>query len=98
MCGIFGVMWHDTESIPDALRLKQTAKLLEHRGPDASEIYSNPGIGLVHTRLSLVDLNPRSNQPFWDKQGRYSSEDFSVANQFLLTIYDHTSSLHNREF
>ncbi len=25
----------------------------------------------MQTRLSLLDLNPRSNQPFWDQQGRY---------------------------
>ena len=31
-----------------------------------------PGIGLVHTRLSLLDLNERSNQPFWDKSKRFA--------------------------
>jgi asparagine synthase (glutamine-hydrolysing) len=72
MCGIFGVLWHDTEDIPDATRLKQTARLLHHRGPDDFGIYSEPGVGLVHTRLALLDLNPRSNQPFWDKTGRYA--------------------------
>src|SRR5215204_547700 len=72
MCGIFGILWHNTEDIPDAARLKQTAKLLHHRGPDDFGIYSEPGVGLVHTRLALLDLNPRSNQPFWDRSGRYA--------------------------
>jgi asparagine synthase (glutamine-hydrolysing) len=72
MCGIFGVLWHNTEDIPDAARLKLTAKLLHHRGPDDFGVYSEPGMGLVHTRLALLDLNPRSNQPFWDRTGRYA--------------------------
>jgi len=72
MCGIFGILWHDTEDIPDAARLKQTAKLLHHRGPDDFGVYSESRVGLAHTRLALLDLNPRSNQPFWDKTGRYA--------------------------
>lgn len=71
MCGIFGILWHKHDSIPDKHCLKETARLLHHRGPDNSGIFADAGIGLVHTRLSLLDLNPRSNQPFWDKQGRY---------------------------
>jgi asparagine synthase (glutamine-hydrolysing) len=71
MCGIFGVLWHDKESIPDARRLEQTARLLQHRGPDNTGVYADVGVGLVHTRLSLLDLGPRSNQPFWDRQKRY---------------------------
>jgi asparagine synthase (glutamine-hydrolysing) len=71
MCGIFGVVWHEIDSIPDEFRLKETARLLYHRGPDSYDIYADRGIGLVHTRLSLVDLSNSSNQPFWDKQKRY---------------------------
>lgn len=71
MCGIFGVVWHAVDSIPDEFRLKETARLLSHRGPDSYDIYNDRGIGLVHTRLSLVDLSTNSNQPFWDKQKRY---------------------------
>ena len=72
MCGIFGVLWHEKESTPDECRLKQTARLLQHRGPDNTGIYADVGVGLVHTRLSLLDMAARSNQPFWDKQRRYS--------------------------
>ncbi|MGH8546085.1 MAG: hypothetical protein ACREX3_21180, partial [Gammaproteobacteria bacterium] len=35
-------------------------------------VYANPGIGLVHTRLSLLDLSSRSSQPFWDRKGRFA--------------------------
>jgi len=72
MCGIFGILYHGKKSTPDESLLKQPAKLMTHRGPDYSGIYNNNGIGLVHTRLSILDLNPRSNQPFWDASGRYA--------------------------
>jgi asparagine synthase (glutamine-hydrolysing) len=71
MCGIFGVIWHASENIPDEPHLLQTVELLRHRGPDDYGIYAEPGVGLAHTRLSLLDLNPRSKQPFWDRKGRY---------------------------
>lgn len=44
---------------------------LRHRGPDDQGRFVGPGVGLVHTRLSLVDPNPRSGQPFRDASGRY---------------------------
>ncbi len=72
MCGIFGYLDHQTQKTPEDARLRQTAKLLSHRGPDHQAVFGAPSVGLVHTRLSLVDLDPRSNQPFWDKTGRYA--------------------------
>ena len=71
MCGVFGIMWHQSDRIPDIDRLEETALLLRHRGPDSKGIFSDSGIGLVHTRLSLLDLTSRSDQPFWDGQNRY---------------------------
>ena len=72
MCGIFGVFFSDKDESPDERLLQETARALEHRGPDSHGTYAQPGIGLVHTRLSLLDLNPRSDQPFWDDSGRYA--------------------------
>ena len=38
--------------------------LLNHRGPDNSDYWiRNKYIGLGHTRLSIIDLNKKSNQP-----------------------------------
>ncbi|HVA49500.1 MAG TPA: asparagine synthase (glutamine-hydrolyzing) [Pirellulales bacterium] len=71
MCGIFGILQHDASTVPDAGRLRQTAFELEQRGPDGLGIFSDLGVGLVHTRLSLVDPNERSRQPFWDRTGRF---------------------------
>lgn len=71
MCGIFGVLEHGSTEPPSRGRLEETARLLRHRGPDGTGLHAEPGVGLVHTRLSLVDLDERSNQPFWDRTGRY---------------------------
>jgi len=71
MCGIFGIVQHRAGAPPSEERLRETAHRMRHRGPDGSGIFAADGVGLVHTRLSLVDLNERSNQPFWDDTGRY---------------------------
>jgi asparagine synthase (glutamine-hydrolysing) len=67
MCGIFGILAPEV----DPARLGDTARALSHRGPDNASVWSDAGVGLIHTRLSLVDLDARSNQPFWDESRRY---------------------------
>jgi asparagine synthase (glutamine-hydrolysing) len=71
MCGIFGVLFHQSERVPEQDKLADSARLLHHRGPDAQGVYAQTGVGLAHTRLSLLDLNPRSNQPFWDRHNKH---------------------------
>ena len=44
---------------------------ISHRGPDASGMYLNGKIALGHQRLSIIDLDRRSNQPFIDPTNRY---------------------------
>jgi len=71
MCGIFGVLFHHSDRIPEREKLTASAQRILHRGPDAQNVYAQKGVGLAHTRLSLLDLNPRSNQPFWDRDKKY---------------------------
>ena len=71
MCGIFGILQHNATTPPSLELLSATARHLEHRGPDGRGTHADVGVGLVHTRLSLVDLSERSNQPFWDSTQRY---------------------------
>lgn len=65
MCGIAGYIGKKTieKNIID-----NTLELMKNRGPDhqAHLNFSNAGnqIYLLHSRLSIIDLNPRSNQPF----------------------------------
>jgi asparagine synthase (glutamine-hydrolysing) len=66
MCGISGVWQYPAVSQPDSSRLEASGRLMSHRGPDWQAVYADTGVGLVHTRLSLLDLNERSNQPFSD--------------------------------
>lgn len=72
MCGIAGILHRSSSQTILEPRLDEVARRLSHRGPDGSGRYSRPGIALVHTRLSLVDPNPRSDQPFFDRSGRYA--------------------------
>ena len=65
MCGICGF----TSSILDKKNyLNRMLNQLTSRGPDAEGIYSDHNVNFGHKRLSIIDLNPRSNQPFLDKQ------------------------------
>ena len=54
MCGIAGVF--TKQNAVDRAQLDQMAKALHHRGPDDSGIYIDNYCGLVHTRLSIIDL------------------------------------------
>jgi asparagine synthase (glutamine-hydrolysing) len=60
MCGISGIVSFDGN--PERLapeRLQAMGEALAHRGPDGSGTFvdaSTPGIGLVHRRLSIIDL------------------------------------------
>jgi asparagine synthase (glutamine-hydrolysing) len=47
--------------------LNVSAGKLNHRGPDNQTIYADKGVAFVHTRLSLLDLSERSNQPFFSR-------------------------------
>ncbi|PSJ48287.1 asparagine synthase B [Zobellella taiwanensis] len=57
MCSIFGIL--ELKSDPAALRSRalELSKLLRHRGPDWSGIYSNDKAILVHERLAIVGLD-----------------------------------------
>ena len=71
MCGIFGVQLFDSSKIPDHFRLRDSVASVNHRGPDAALTHVEPGLGLGHARLSLVDAHARSNQPMWDDAHRH---------------------------
>jgi asparagine synthase (glutamine-hydrolysing) len=71
MCGLFGILYSNKETRPCESTLRRSAELINHRGPDGHGVFVGAGIGLAHTRLSLVDPTERSNQPLWDTNGRY---------------------------
>ena len=40
------------------------SNILKHRGPDDTSLYSDKYVKILFNRLSIIDINPRSNQPF----------------------------------
>lgn len=72
MCGIVGIFsygdqnkqWH----IED---LESMIHSLSHRGPDDRGRYSEPGIFMGHTRLSIIDTSSSGHQPMFSSDGRY---------------------------
>ncbi|HAM36940.1 MAG TPA: asparagine synthase (glutamine-hydrolyzing) [Elusimicrobia bacterium] len=84
MCGIFGVFAQGGAPLdPDRVRgeLQAAGEAIAHRGPDASGIVVRPRLGFGHRRLSILDLNVRSNQPM-------SSPDQSVLVTYNGEIYN----------
>ncbi len=61
MCGICGIIQNN--SSVEKKQLSTMLSFLNERGPDSKNIYLNQNIGLGHTRLSIIDLDKRSNQP-----------------------------------
>jgi asparagine synthase (glutamine-hydrolysing) len=65
MCGIAGV-WSKNEL--NIARIDSSLKLLRHRGPDnqrykAFKTKNGMNAALLFTRLAIIDLDPRANQP-----------------------------------
>ena len=66
MCGISGFI-SERNLIHDK-SINNTLKLMSRRGPDSKDFfekkYGTKNVALLHTRLNIIDLNERSNQPF----------------------------------
>src|SRR5258706_5277634 len=74
MCGIAGMLALKGEEIPELNgKLAVMNTLLAHRGPDGNENWANPGnaLGLVHRRLSIIDLSTSASQPMTDDKGNW---------------------------
>jgi len=72
MCGIAGVIDLAGDVIPDlGSRLNVMDTLIAHRGPDGSGYWIDKqrSVGLVHRRLSIVDLTETGAQPMTGEDG-----------------------------
>jgi asparagine synthase (glutamine-hydrolysing) len=56
MCGIAGIFHIETAKPVDPERVKRMTDAIAHRGPDGSGVWTAPGVGLGHRRLSIIDL------------------------------------------
>ena len=61
MCGIAGFSGEGNES-----DLHRMIAELKHRGPDHQAVCLSEETGMAHARLSIIDINSRSNQPFFN--------------------------------
>jgi asparagine synthase (glutamine-hydrolysing) len=67
MCGIAGLMTHDGAAPPLA-PLQAMLEALRHRGPDGEGRYRSGGVGMVQTRLAIIDL-ATGDQPIYEAGG-----------------------------
>ena len=80
MCGFAGVIaWDERYRVSRDTLAKMSARIA-HRGPDGEGVYFSPDggitpdrpqVALAHRRLAILDPDPRANQPFTDKAGRW---------------------------
>ena len=68
MCGIAGVIDLQGET-PGHNILERMGNVIAHRGPDSCGVYSAPGIGFSHRRLSIIDLSSNGHQPMSNEDG-----------------------------
>ncbi len=69
MCGIAGIVASDALGADERARLVPMRDVIAHRGPDAAGLYADERAGLVHRRLSIVDL-AAGHQPLASEDAR----------------------------
>jgi asparagine synthase (glutamine-hydrolysing) len=68
MCGIVGLFDTRGRGEIDRELLGRMNQVQTHRGPDEGELYVEPGIGLGHRRLSIMDVSS-GQQPLFNEDG-----------------------------
>ncbi len=95
MCGIAGIVTADGR-LPDAALLDRLTTALAHRGPDGSGRHVRPGVGLVQTRLAIIDLGG-GRQPILDSVGRAIVANGEIYNyrELRAELADETFATHS---
>src|SRR5262245_66070792 len=68
MCGIGGIIASRGNDI-DAAGLRRMGNVMAARGPDDEGLFIGPGVGLIHRRLSILDLSKLGNCPMPNEDG-----------------------------
>jgi asparagine synthase (glutamine-hydrolysing) len=68
MCGIVGIFDTRGARAIDPALLKRMNETQHHRGPDEGDIYTEPGVGFGHRRLSVIDI-AAGQQPMFNAAG-----------------------------
>jgi asparagine synthase (glutamine-hydrolysing) len=61
-------LFADQRRVPDEAALSRMVRAITHRGPDGVGFHCEPGIGLGHARLSIIDLSGGA-QPIHNEDG-----------------------------
>ena len=69
MCGIGGIFFKVGDAADHEITLHRLQEALHHRGPDGHGRFVSASVALIHTRLSIIDLET-GGQPLVDGQGR----------------------------
>jgi asparagine synthase (glutamine-hydrolysing) len=72
MCGFVGVFSKKLLKKNHINSLNKMNKIISHRGPDSKGLYCVKNYAAAFSRLSIIDVNKRSDQPFNSKDKRYS--------------------------
>lgn len=81
MCGITGIFLADRQARVCEATLRRMNDSQMHRGPDEKGLHLEPGVGLGHRRLSIIDLSS-GQQPLYN-------EDRSICIVFNGEIYNY---------
>jgi len=63
MCGISGIIDPKISTEQATKTLGHSLHVMQHRGPDYTGTWADAPVYLGHNRLSILDLDPQSNQP-----------------------------------
>ncbi len=83
MCGLVGIFDTQEQRPVDGDLLSRMNETQHHRGPDEGGLHQEPGVGLGHRRLSIIDL-ASGQQPLFN-------EDHSVVVVYNGEIYNFSS-------
>ena len=81
MCGLTGIFDRLAAVRSDQGALRRMTAAISHRGPDGDGFHFEPGVGLGHRRLAIIDIGG-GDQPMYN-------EDRTVAIVFNGEIYNH---------
>ncbi|RJG27555.1 XrtA/PEP-CTERM system amidotransferase [Massilia cavernae] len=68
MCGIVGILDTRGSREIDPELVRRMNETQHHRGPDEGDVYTEPGVGFGHRRLSVIDILS-GQQPMFNAEG-----------------------------
>ena len=68
MCGVAGIYDLAGRGVDEDV-LARMAQAIHHRGPDDHGVWCGDSVGLVNTRLSILDLTAAGHQPMHSDDG-----------------------------